>query len=505
MLLEIAISLRDIFEQGQGLPPTQVKNDLAETDFYAALLTHSSAGVRIRAYEMLATSNEMTKPIRSSTLQLLSKHLVYLQGDSDPGVRGDIIGITNAMLHRLRRGSAFHVRTLAKPHLTAQQYTEHEEQLKEHEIFLDWFIGLVERELNPNCSFPRHISALRALQVLVGSGLDPSAAVNVTQKTSRDLALWPFKRSLHHRSMKWALYHLLLDPFEEVRTTTNRILKSLLIDAEIVVDTNSFGSLELSPAGGQIGSHPEEWIARLVRESNRLAALTVRADHADGLGRLLELHYLFPARRSDVVRDVLERLERALGLSDQKISLPAKDFSLHGYLMGLVHIVANNGFYEAVGSGLSPKATDVTVQQLLNLCHRVWHGIRDDLCVDSPELSHEVDTDGPFGGPKDFLSYSWRALRDSGLLMQAILQHLGSRSEESFEDNGQVEHLRTIHALCLEQLTAIRHRGAFSTVALTFALCCEQFTNLPSIRAECKEWYRVGIPPRRALRAIPWL
>ena len=34
--------------------------------------------------------------------------------------------------------------------------------------------------------------------------------------------------------------------------------------------------------------------------------------------------------------------------------------------------------------------------------------------------------------------------------------------------------LATIGDLCIEQLTMLRHRGAFSTVTQTFALCCEK-------------------------------
>ena len=48
-----------------------------------------------------------------------------------------------------------------------------------------------------------------------------------------------------------------------------------------------------------------------------------------------------------------------------------------------------------------------------------------------------------------------------------------------------------IYALCLEQLSVLRHRGAFSTVAQTFAFCCERFAGVPSLWGDVKSWYQV--------------
>ncbi len=513
ILIDIAIYLHKILEAGRGRSLECLRDNLDNTKLYESLLTHISAGVRVRAYQFLVTSSGTAKPFQRSTLRLLSKHLVYLHGDADPGNRGEINGITNAMVLRLRWGSSFHARALAKPHLPDQESTEHKDGLLEHEIFLDCFIRFLESELGPNCSFTRHFSALRALQLLVESGLDPMMPPKVAPKTSQDLPRWPLKKSLHYQRMKLALLHLLIDPFEEVRAATILVLKLILGNTKVKIKSLSHNTSDdrqlrkwvkngptlLSTDAEELGWHPNREIVRLEGAANRLAALTNRADHADGVARLLGLQNLFAPRRSAVVCGMLERLDTALGLSDGEMSLPAKDFSVHGYLIGLKYITEDSGFEDDLDSGMILKETDVTVHRLLNLCNGVWRAVRNDLCVDSPELSRDADAVSPFEGPKDFLSYSWRALRDSSLLLQAILLHLGSRAGEALAGNGRVEHLRTIHSLCLEQLTALRHRGAFSTVAQTFALCCEQFANVTSLRAEVKTWYQVRMLACRAI------
>ena len=50
--------------------------------------------------------------------------------------------------------------------------------------------------------------------------------------------------------------------------------------------------------------------------------------------------------------------------------------------------------------------------------------------------------------------------------------------------------------LCIEELTLLRHRGAFSTVAQTFGLCCElvRTTKNTSTRPLLSDWYKVFIP-----------
>jgi Putative death-receptor fusion protein (DUF2428) len=504
MLIDIATTLHDMLGKGRQAPPERPITNSDETKLYAAILAHPSAGVRTRAYELLATSTEVTKPIRGSSLSLLSKHLIYLHGDSDPAIRGEISGITNAMIRRLRRGSTFHARALANPDIIKQQCAEHKNELREHEDFLDCFINFLESELGPNCSFPRHVSALRELQLLVESGLDPMIRLKVAPKSSHDLPRWPFVRSLHYPSMRSALYRLLLDPFEEIRITATTVLKLILHTAEFEVETHSDATsderefrplVDTVPSsvyfeGQRIRSRPSEEIAGLSKAANELAALTNRADHADGVARLLLLQYIHSSGRSAVVSSILEELDRSLGLSDIKDTLPAKGFSIHGYLLGLKYIVELSGFCDSSDYGMVLKDGGVTVRRLLNLSDGVWRAVRLDVCVDSPESSRDEDDTRPFEGPKDFLSYSWRALRDSSLLLQAVLLHICSGADTSVS-NHRVEHLRTIYALCFEQLTALRHRGAFSTVAQTFALCCEQFAGVLSVRADFRKWRQV--------------
>jgi Putative death-receptor fusion protein (DUF2428) len=473
-------------------------------------------GVRTRAYELLAASRGTSKPIRSSVLSILSENFAYFHGDTDPASRDETNSITLAMITRLRQGNAFHARALARLGPTDGRYDEHKCDLKQHEKFLDWFIGFLGDELGPNCSFPRRLSSLKALQSLLEPRSDHQVPMKSRLKLGKDFAPHSFKKSLGCRNMKSALWHLLLDPFEEIRATAFPILKLflenesfkgdfheyyLLSNLEVITSAEK-APLELAAKGKQPASCRDEEIARVAEEANKLAALTNRADHSDGVGRLLWLQHLLSSKKPLILSDVLERLDRALRFEDIDIPFSTKEFSVHGYLIGLKYIVEYCGLQETLDQGTVINETNVTVRQLLDVCKTVWQTVHGDLCVDSPELGRDAEVSGPFEGPKDFLSYSWRALRDSNLLIQAILLHVKAQAHETLAGSGAVAHLRTIYALCFKQLTALRHRGAFSTVAQTFTLCCDRFARVPSLRAELKSCYQVRVMAYRAMGAV---
>jgi Putative death-receptor fusion protein (DUF2428) len=420
---------------------------------------------------------------------------MHLYGDADPGNRGELSSTTRHMIHRLKVGSAFHAKALLKLETSGQQREDHKVEYESHEVFLDGFLSFIEGELRPNYSFPRQISALRALQLLAESGIDPSVPMKTASKSSHDLPYWPLKKSLHEPRMKSALWRLLLNPFEEIRNSATMVLKLILGNA---ITSNNQGVPILAsnlssalPMGCQQDESNQDKISRVIGDANSLAALTNRADHADGVGRLLGLQYQFTTSRSLLVRKILEALEKVSGASRDKAAIQRTDLSLHGYLLGLKYIIDDFGSLKISETGSVSMGADLTVHRLLRLCNSIWHTVRNDLCFDSPELSRETDNTSSLEGPKDFLSYSWRALRDTSLLMQAILLHIASFVNDPVADGGRLEILRTIYGLCFEQLTALRHRGAFSTVAQTFSLCCEQFADVDCTGGGFEKWYQV--------------
>ena len=155
------------------------------------------------------------------------------------------------------------------------------------------------------------------------------------------------------------------------------------------------------------------------------------------------------------------------------------------------------------------------VEKAIDFCEKAWEAVRGILCVDSPE-GNEIGTsvdDNVTLNDKDALSFSWRTLKESryakmlfdrnftltisSLLLQAILatdktippesdpRHIVGLGLDDFERLGH---------LILTQLAELRHRGAFSTVAQTFAACCLHCSRHTEskIQGLPRRWYKVS-------------
>lgn len=58
------------------------------------------------------------------------------------------------------------------------------------------------------------------------------------------------------------------------------------------------------------------------------------------------------------------------------------------------------------------------------MCTRIWHEVKPVLCVDSPEGHTDEPAEDLGVGPKDILSYSWRALRESRYVLFRSLVYM---------------------------------------------------------------------------------
>lgn len=64
-------------------------------------------------------------------------------------------------------------------------------------------------------------------------------------------------------------------------------------------------------------------------------------------------------------------------------------------------------------------------------------------------------------------------------LLRTVVNKLNQKSPETFALTAS-KHFVEIGDLTFLQLSTLRHRGAFSTVSLTFAVCCQQTQRIVS-------------------------
>lgn len=290
----------------------------------------------------------------------------HLHDDNDAHERGEILTITRRLINRLESSMAS-----LKKNGAFQLSSETTVILRYYNSFVLHLGSFLLCELDPGISYRRHILALQSLRILI---------------KSPGLATW-----LEFSLFAEPLASLVLDPFEDVRSASALILDDMC---------------ELSPDGCR-----KFLPLRVVHRVTELSARTCRHDHADAAGRLCALVLLrfqdsendeqYSLQRHPSLRHTVQGLGDHLSSSDSV--KPGSGFALHALLSALAHSLAGGNHENIDGSVYS---------DILQICRHIWSSVQNQLCLDSPERDEDVEDDGSFG-PKDLLSYSWRALRDS--------------------------------------------------------------------------------------------
>ncbi|RMD43390.1 hypothetical protein DV735_g1703, partial [Chaetothyriales sp. CBS 134920] len=395
------------------------ERDERKYSIYLTLFRSANPIYRIHAYNLATTSSSSRDTVSPSALPFIAQGLKYLYDDNDSYQRGEILSITRRFFKKLDTCLAVRDEPTAPTSILHPDPTF-------VSICLSFFHDLrdfLKRELDPAVSYPRHILALETLRIFLSL---PSA------------------HNFDKASLLKPLLNLILDPFEDVREVSAGLCHTLLTNSQ---------ALRLQV---------DLW--KISRRVQLLSAKTGRHDHADAAARFYALAHSIQGPKPDsatAIQSLAQHLAPA-----QSLPHPSA-FPLHALLLGAT--------YQLLGANLDESDADI-----LPLCRRVWHLVQDRLCLDSPETA-DPEFEQSFAGPKDLLAYSWRALRDSSLLLQAMLKSSAL----------DLHTLRETGSLCFEQLTMLRHRGAFSTVAQTFTLCCELART--SSDPDCKDlnqlWY----------------
>lgn len=199
--------------------------------------------------------------------------------------------------------------------------------------FIVWYIRFLEWELRSTSSYQRRITALRALTIVLRSGLDPRVPHNCLSRSAQGQLHWPYGFQICNARTIRTLLDLMLDPYDDVRSTSASILE-LCLDSFMAEEKSSV-LMTLPP-----------FISRA--ESAMLR--TGRADQADGLARAYSL--LFSqctehsgdvqksddpglVTRSGIFGRLVEQLEETINVARNDMSLAVDGRPVHGIFAAL--------------------------------------------------------------------------------------------------------------------------------------------------------------------------
>ncbi|OGM51318.1 HEAT repeat protein [Aspergillus bombycis] len=498
MAKKVGLVHEDNYIPKVGSSANDAQNALVlKSEMIGQFLFHREHSIRIAALSLLITAPATTKPVSSATIRAILKGLPSIHSESaDPYARGEILSLIRKLIPRLKGGILSEHENLAETNVPnsrkhqpkfARDDSETQECLKE-------YLELLKDDLRSTASYPRHIMALKTLIHLLESGLDARYAGHIAAKQAGNVTKWRLNVDVFEPSLLRLLVDLLLDPYEEVRATSLTLLN--LFPRDVLLS----GYVQ----SGSKRNHEKPQLVDALNRAEQLASNTSRADHADTVARLY--HIFFTAADDDsskvaeswwetkqgVVDNLLKKLEEKLSLTGGLFNSSMRDAPLHGYVSALRYIVLTPDFHVLISNAqTSYQAWRAVHSRVVAVCDKIWIEVRPVLCIDSPEGHTDEPIDDLAVGPKDILSYSWRALRESSLLLYATLANrtYGPKGELGLT-KGDFE---TVGVASFTQLAELRHRGAFSTVSQTFATCCLRCgqSSDPEIASLPHRWYQL--------------
>ncbi|KAI2642567.1 hypothetical protein GGS21DRAFT_498499 [Xylaria nigripes] len=449
------------------------------------LLCHRSHEVRASGLSILVASPSTTKPYSSETLELLKKYLPSFHEDVDPKIRYDVLGHSRNMIRRLhnsvdtlRKDTARSLKKMRNTSLSSdgadptnnddrapnqgERFTKGDgakrpaEILREHEEFVEWYADFLKEELTSTASYQRHIASLRAMGYFLKSCLvkgDPSSILR-----------WPANLLIDGVWLRSVL-DLIMDPYDDVRETAASLIGLLQTGESMSGAPTKIGGPSFSPF---------EELRVFCRKANELALKTARADHCDGAARSHELLCRWSSNFEEaakVLEAVILSLEQKLCAAEKDLAAAVLqapvhgDFASLGYIWGSLSGIKLSQQHLATLDGFQTRA--------ILCCQRIWQAVQHILCDDSPEGHLPEELQQVEGlDTKDLLSYSFRAIHESSNLMRTIAQNARHDRRQGFLSPTR-QHFEEIGNLTFDELSNLRHRGAFSTVSQTFTACCQ--------------------------------
>lgn len=468
---------------------------ILDREILQRFLVHNSAEVRSFAMSLLVTSSSTTKPYSQMAFELLQRNLRSCHADPDSKLRNEVLSHTKNMVKRIQGAISVLQRDISRLDMKASKFDINStpvnthisqgakqianageswlrESLRAHEAFFDWYLEFLRQELVPTASYQRHITSLKSL-------------VNVV-RLGRESQISALECIFQDSQWLRTILDLVMDPFDDVRETASSLL--ILFPAETIRSKIIYGTEHPSTT-------PLDFLGEFCARSADLASRTSRADQSDGTARSLGIFCAW----QDTFDQRLALLSRILDELEQKITAAEKDLGyavmsepVHGTFAAIRYIweVLSQDRYTTDELELltTPQS------RVVDLCTRMWKAVSYVLCDDSPEGHIPEELEEIEGlDTKGLLSYSFRATHEASNLLRTIVGNLRF-NRRAGHLSPLPEVFRAVGNLAFSQLSLLRHRGAFSSVSLTFTCCCQHakdvtVTSLEDERPLLESWY----------------
>jgi hypothetical protein len=312
---------------------------------------HSDSDARFRN-ELLSNIKHMIGRVRGA-ISYLNKELKTL---SIPG--GD-----KMLMHKLKHQHSAAIKSVLPSDEGVELNPPWELILEHHIYFIQWYLDFILNELIPTSSYQRHITALKALHIILKSSvleMEPPGGI-LCNHLQPGL---PLTVALFTEKAMRLLLDLLVDPFEDVRTSAASILRlapqdafsrqgaSLFVEKTLSCipnlhftspiiqksDIYKDGHIECLRQIDFKGSTIPDLLLGFMERAEERFLRTGRADLADGVAHSYELLCTLLASdnaRLRLVQYLVNSLENKITIAEVDLAQAVLLSPVHGYFASL--------------------------------------------------------------------------------------------------------------------------------------------------------------------------
>jgi hypothetical protein len=346
---------------------------LLDEQAIGALLGNPSDTVRSLALSVLITSFSSTRPFSPSVLEMLKSHISFFHSDTDAKFRNEVISNTKHLIERLRGTTALLVRELEQVSFRLAQPNEgnttgqvSDQKLHDtieffvvkHQQFIEWYADFLLSELVPTASYQRHITALRATQLLLTSKLQGEVPWRMAAPVPANSTVWPFEMEFFNPRSIRLLLDLLMDPFDDVRTLAmdilalcppakfgpepHRSLEANENEQQNIREDHYSKTASYSKDQGILASLVDQESSILlidfIAKANLASMKSGRADYADGVARAFKLLHSFQSSSANgmaMIDKLVTDLEGKVEMAEQDLAKAVLNAPVHGNFAAL--------------------------------------------------------------------------------------------------------------------------------------------------------------------------
>ncbi|CAO1622924.1 unnamed protein product [Sympodiomycopsis kandeliae] len=474
----------------------------------AACIHASIEELQVAALSIVVESRSPIAPISQEELSVLHAFLQASFSSTHASGRGSLNSLFGRLLVRMSGIGYAAEREIAKlkdfPE-AADEVAQHKQALKSSRGFVQSAATMILDALHPGAPYYMVIASLTFLELMLNAGVDPS-----------------FKRNpsaLKSTFGKFAQEYSLNVPIINARTV--RALLSCADSTYDDIQVRALGILHSFPAPLP-GLEDRETAERAILLKAKELLLSGRDSESTAAGSLLRVYQqvyirrlgwmptsLLELSRQDGKRkepsettpskstrelalftDLLSFLEAQIAVAEnQGLLAAAKSNPVHGSFITLQKMLDDDDFWVSSDSEFQGQVRTqfLRAQPLID---RVWKVAQPILCAAAPEgNSHEsgegadtADTEvaraiaAAEGSPEGvmsesvirksqvMLSYSWRGMKEAAALLGKLVSSPMKKDVETAQAVWKVDEVESVGTRFTEWMTAVRHRGAFSTI-----------------------------------------